>query len=580
MKTKRKLSEDLLPIICDIYASTRQLGSLATVSRLNHRISRYARTRLFKQFEFVDDRSSRVLEHANTLCQVYEDGELLDEDILSLVDSNEIDPLELDPELRWLKGMRTCETIIIKDLLYGRDIESIITVSTSLSERGLVLFPKVKKMVIGGKLVKRILATEKRGPTPKSTPLGLLVALFHSTRPRILCIQDSAIFTPPRPGSIQMITRQIEVGGRLSPSRRGHVSNTITQFIELMESIQEIRYHAVNPDIPIQPKKGIHHVVDFIPDPDPDAVIRTFSLRRSHEEKIVNEIKDIISRSVAGRVDVVQETGMSPGDGGGGGGEGLFRGGPVGQDLFGGAGGGALFGAGTFWNGLGGAELFGSATGDGTEAGLFGTGAGNGRLFGQATTFETDTHAHFPHVPFPLVHERIQVDTLTESPFSTGTGDSTGASTTTSAPTSDRTRTSIPSADAIGGFSIVNTSTNAVAGPSTRRNLGINGNRSTRPDGDTDNSLSDTDDELPQYAPPAHNHVPRTRPAHADNERDLGKKQSSWHFILSSREELEDVKQQILFWADGIEGDIGDDVRAGISFGVHGKEGCDCDCGI
>jgi hypothetical protein len=56
---------------------------------------------MFKQFEFVDDRSSRVLEHANTLCAVYEDGELLDGDILSVVDSKEIDPLDLDPELRW-----------------------------------------------------------------------------------------------------------------------------------------------------------------------------------------------------------------------------------------------------------------------------------------------------------------------------------------------------------------------------------------------------------------------------------------------------------------------------------------------
>ena len=85
------------------------------------------------------------------LCAIYEDGELLDEDILSIVDSKEIDPLDLDPELRWLKGMRICETIVIKDLLYGRDIESIITLSTSLSERNLVLFPKVENVVIGGK---------------------------------------------------------------------------------------------------------------------------------------------------------------------------------------------------------------------------------------------------------------------------------------------------------------------------------------------------------------------------------------------------------------------------------------------
>jgi len=65
--------------------------------------------------------------------------------------------------------------------------------------------------------------------------------------------------------------------------------------------------------------------------------------------------------------------------------------------------------------------------------------------------------------------------------------------------------------------------------------------------------------------------------------RDLGRKQSSWHFILPSTIEVEGIKRQVMFWAKRIEfwaemikGDVGDEVRGGISFGLIGEEGCDC----
>jgi len=648
----RTLPEDLLPIICDHYAFTRQLRALATVSLLNHRISGYARTRLFKQFEFIDDRSSRVLEHADMLCAIYEDGELLDEDILSIVDSKEIDPLDLDPELRWLKGMRICETIVIKDLLYGRDIESIITLSTSLSERNLVLFPKVENVVIGGKLVKRILATEQRGPRPKITPLDLLIAIFHSTRPKILCIQDSAIFTPPPTGFPRMMTQQSEIGGRIVPSRGGHISNTIIQFIKSTESFQEIHYQAVNPNIPIHPKKGIHHIIQFIPDPNPEAVIATFSLRISHEGKIVREIKDIITRSIVGRYEMESETGMfSPGGGGGGGG--LFGGTSIGQGvrgqgllgggalfgtgtgvgngiggagggagpLFGtgvgvvnGGGGGALFGTGTgVGNGVGGAgglfggptggQLFGTAIGVGNGGGgtaLFGTGTGNGGFVGQRPTFGAGTHAHFPlfgtQPPLQLFGTQLgQIPVGTGTVPSTNTGGidtntvNTGNGNTTvpgsgGIGTGDSTNTTPgPSTstlvNTVAGPSTVNTTPNAIAGPSTSPNPGDDDdNQSTRSDGDTYNSDTDSDpeDELPAYAPPVH--IPRTRPTLENDTRDSGRKQSSWKFILPSPTEVEDIKRQVMVWAERIKGDVGDDVRAGIGFGVIGEE--ECDCGI
>ena len=552
------------------------------------------------------------------LCAVYEDGELLDEDILSVIDSKEIDPLDLDPELRWLKGMRICETIVIKDLLYGRDIDSIITLSTSLSERNLVLFPKVKNVVIGGKLVKRILATEQRGPRPKITPLDSLIAIFHSTRPKILCIQDSAIFTPPPTGFPRMMTQQSEVGGRITPSRGGHMSNTIIQFIKSTESIQEIHYQAVNPDITIHPKKGIHHIISFIPDPDPEAVIPTFSLRISHEGKIVREIKDIITRSIVGRYEMESETGMFS-SGGGGGGGGLFGGASIGQGvrgvgLFGRGGGGALFGTGAgVGNGVGGAgggagPLFGTGVGvvngggggalfGGVGGGaLFGTGTGtgfgigtNGGSFGQGPIFGPGTHAHFPlfgtqpplqlfgtQPQTPSVHLPVGTGTVpsattggyntvstanTTVPGSGGTGDSTDPSTST------------PSVNAVAGPSSSQTNTTAVAGPSTSPNPGDDDNQSTRSDGDTYNSNTEDEDELPAYAPPVH--IPRTRPS-LENDIDPERKQSSWRFILPSLTEVEDIRRQVMVWAERIKEDVGDDVRAGISFGAIGEEGCDC----
>lgn len=78
----------------------------------------------------MDDRSSRALENANDLCRIYNDGDALDTDILGAIDCREIDPLDLDSPLRWLRGMRTCKVMMIQDMLYGRDIESLCTFAT------------------------------------------------------------------------------------------------------------------------------------------------------------------------------------------------------------------------------------------------------------------------------------------------------------------------------------------------------------------------------------------------------------------------------------------------------------------
>ena len=206
--TLRTLPEDILPIICDHYADERQLRALSNIVHLNHHISNYARTRLYHRIEFVDDRSSRVLENSNDLCRMYEDGDTLDINILGAIDCRAVDPLDLDSPLRWLRGMRTCQVMVIQDMLYGRDIESLCTLATSLSSRGLVLFPKVKQVTISAKIVKRILATEANGPRPKQTPMDLLITLFQAMRPKRLCIQDSAIFTPPTNRHVRRIARQ------------------------------------------------------------------------------------------------------------------------------------------------------------------------------------------------------------------------------------------------------------------------------------------------------------------------------------------------------------------------------------
>jgi hypothetical protein len=58
--------------------------------------------------------------------------------------------------------------------------------------------------------------------------------------------------------------------------------------------------------------------------------------------------------------------------------------------------------------------------------------------------------------------------------------------------------------------------------------------------------------------------------------------QSSWTFILPYPDiggEVEFISGEIGNWAERIEGDIGDQVRAGITFGLIGEER-ECDCGI
>jgi hypothetical protein len=239
------------------------------MSLLNRRIAAYARTRLYRRFDFVDDRSSRVLGNANDLVEVYEDGKKLDEDILATVDSKGIDALDLDPPLRWLRGMRTCESIHVKDLLYGRDIESIITLATSFSKRGLVLFPNVKDITLTSQMIKKIMATESRRPVIKLTPTDLLVALFLATKPTSLCIQDSTLFTSPSERRRRVPSRGEMINGRRLPDRRAHISLVVSDWIEGMDSLQEITYHRVDPNIPIFPKKGAKNIIHFLPMPTP-----------------------------------------------------------------------------------------------------------------------------------------------------------------------------------------------------------------------------------------------------------------------------------------------------------------------
>jgi hypothetical protein len=283
--------------------------------QLNHRISAYARRAMYSRFDFIDNRTSRVLGHANDLVEVYEGGELLDADILAAVDSKEVDPLDLDPATRWLRDMRTCRTLEVRDLLYGRDIGSLSTLAETLSRDNIVLFPQVRNLIVSAKIVKQILAQDeitRRGSMSKEISLGFMTTLFHASRPTLLCLQDSAIFSPPPIRSTPFVFHQLqeEINGRLIPVRRGHMSHNMTQWIEGMDELEEIRYHAVDPTIPIFPKKGIKHIVSFKSEPPPSHAPTTpagpsssaFSMfsnvELSYIDHIIQAIQDIITRSL------------------------------------------------------------------------------------------------------------------------------------------------------------------------------------------------------------------------------------------------------------------------------------------
>jgi len=555
------LPEDLLTIICDHYADSRQLQALSVISLLNRRISTYARTRLYRHFEFIDDRSSRVLDHANTLCAVYEDGELLDEDILSVVDSHEVDSLDLDPELRWLKGMRTCETIEIKDLLYGRDIESLITLGTSLSERGLVLFSKVNKVVIGGKLVKRILATESKGPRPKATPLDSIIAIFHTTRPRVLCIQNSAIFTPPPGNARRMISQPQSMWGRMIPARWGHMSNTTIQFIEGMEQLEEIRYYDVDVNIPIYPKKGVRHIVHFLPDPNTKPGTST-SVMGDYKEKLIREIKDVISKSVV-KIPVRSANSTIP-KGGGGRGSGGGSGGLFGGPLPGGAGTAGIRFFGVPPSGEAGGGHF-NAPMNGVNGG--GRGGGSNRpfsLFGHGTTGplfgNTAIHPNSTPNSEPIVARQPNMESSNPmsvvGPNGVITITHSGPSTANANPVSS-TKT--------GPSNISGRSNTATRPTGSEHHIPIDDVSDDDDDDDDEEDQEDEGDrgEPPAYAPPITSTRPTTvLPRYTPIEVH---KQSSWLFILPFTSEIETIEKVIMNWTERYEGELRDEVRAGIS---------------
>jgi hypothetical protein len=97
----------------------------------------------------------------------------------------------------------------------------------------------------------------------------------------------------------------------------------LIQIIKSTAELQEIRYHAVDPYIPIYPKKGVKHVVEFrreggssIGSPSPGTSTST-STRGTYTDGIITAIKDIISRSVVD-LDPDPEDPVNPGTEGAG----------------------------------------------------------------------------------------------------------------------------------------------------------------------------------------------------------------------------------------------------------------------
>ena len=261
------LPEDLLSFVCDHYTSQRQLGSLARLMTLNQRTSQYVRKCLYRQFDFVDDRSSRYLKVANEIHEKYEGGDELDEDILSAIDCKEVDPLDLEPELRWLRNFRMVEKVEVKDMLYGRDIGSLYGLAESLGKRGLLLFPNLKELMVSPQVTRRIHAAEAK--YPKRTPMDLLVILFLGSNVKCMTIGDSTLFTPPPPGPWTMQQALGAVNGRYPPGKSAHISHAIIQFIQGMHTLNTVIYLKVDPFVPIRPKRGIRHIVSFRPIPPP-----------------------------------------------------------------------------------------------------------------------------------------------------------------------------------------------------------------------------------------------------------------------------------------------------------------------
>jgi hypothetical protein len=88
------------------------------------------------------------------------------------------------------------------------------------------------------------------------------------------------------------------------------MSHTMIQWIKGMDELQEIRYHVVDPTIPIFPKKGIKHIISFKSEPPPSyaptspagpssSAFSMFStVELTYIDHIIQAIQDIITRSL------------------------------------------------------------------------------------------------------------------------------------------------------------------------------------------------------------------------------------------------------------------------------------------
>lgn len=293
------LPENMVTLVCQQYAVERQFGSLATLMRLNRRTYSYGRALMYKQLDFIDDRTSRYFAAANQVHEEYEGGDKLDEDILSAIDCRDIDPLDdLAASQRWLRSLRQVEVVEIKDMLYGRDINNLYEIALSLAKRDILLLPKLQEIIISQRVVKRVHAAG-----PKHTPMDLLVILFLASRPTRLHFADADIFRPPPARWFVPLANTSLVNGRTPPHRHAHISHAVIEFMIDMPSLREVQYDQVDPNVPIRPCPGVKHIVTFrpsIPASPPAYTSSSSSIPSSRNGGVhVNEVADIVATKTA-----------------------------------------------------------------------------------------------------------------------------------------------------------------------------------------------------------------------------------------------------------------------------------------
>ena len=249
----------LFPIASHLSNTSQPVSqtTLAHIARCSKDAYLLAQPLLYSTFHLDDDRSTYLFDNFIDLYKMYDGGSTFPPFLFDTF--SDLHPIDMPSYLRILHNLWNVKTLVIKTTPYGTGMGLFREFAQKLKDDGVVMLPKLKRVVIARSALERVARAEK---VHKRIASPLFLALESAAEPTHICVE-----IPPEP-PIEFRMKDADE----SSSRRRNVFVRGDQTFEsyftslIPQKTREIVTHVNGAGVKAVSIRGVRNVVSFAED--------------------------------------------------------------------------------------------------------------------------------------------------------------------------------------------------------------------------------------------------------------------------------------------------------------------------